>query len=216
LPESRHGKAHLLPTPCGDGRCTNGRSGICPLTTAYPALRAKDYDAAIQEFRKAAALAPDRPAVREDFAYTLLKVGDTEDARDQFAEALLLDTGNDQVALEYTFLCSETKQPIVARRILERLAKAGNATAQPVFENVDKPLRAAIERGSGGCLARRHAESLPRGSRPCFPTAIRICQNLSAPLLSVLPTVEISGEANPVIQNNVLILPRDQHLATLR
>ena len=116
------------------------------LTSAYQALRAKDYDAAIEEFQKAVALVPDRPAVREDFAYTLLKAGDTEGARDQFAEALPLDSGNDQVALEYAFLCYETKQPIVARRIFERLAKAGNATARQTFENVDQPLREGIER----------------------------------------------------------------------
>ena len=116
------------------------------LTSAYQALRAKDYDAAIEEFQKAVALVPDRPAVREDFAYTLLKAGDTEGARDQFAEALRLDSGNDQVTLEYAFLCYETKQPIVARRIFERLAKAGNATARQAFENVDQPLREGIER----------------------------------------------------------------------
>jgi tetratricopeptide (TPR) repeat protein len=119
---------------------------FAPLTSAYQALRVKDYDAAIQEFQKAVALVPDRPAVREDFAYTLLKAGDTEGARDQFAEALRLDSGNHQVALEYAFLCNETKQPIVARRIFERLAKTGNATAQQAFENVDQPLREGIER----------------------------------------------------------------------
>jgi Tfp pilus assembly protein PilF len=119
---------------------------LAPLTAAYQALRAKDYDSAIDAFRQAVALAPDRPAVREDFAYTLIKVGDTESARDQFAEALRLDSGNDQVSLEYAFLCYETKQPIVARRIFERLGKAGNATAQEAFENVDRPLREGIAR----------------------------------------------------------------------
>ena len=77
---------------------------FAPLTTAYQALRAKDYDAAIAAFREAAALAPDRPAIREDFAYTLLKTGETEAARDQFAEALRLEPANDQIALEYAFL----------------------------------------------------------------------------------------------------------------
>jgi Tfp pilus assembly protein PilF len=119
---------------------------FAPLTNAYQALRAKDYDAAIAGFREAIALAPDRPAVREDFAYTLLKAGDTEDARDQFAEAMRLDPGNTQVALEYAFLCYETKQPVIARRIFERLGKAENETAKEAFENVDKPLREGIAR----------------------------------------------------------------------
>jgi tetratricopeptide (TPR) repeat protein len=119
---------------------------FAPLTKAYQALWAKNYDAAIEGFQRAAALAPDRPAIRQDLAYTLLKVGDTDGARDQFAEALRLDPSNDQVALEYAFLCYETKQPVIARRIFERLAKAGNVTAREAFENVDRPLREGIAR----------------------------------------------------------------------
>ena len=119
---------------------------FAPLTNAYQALQAKDYDAAIERFRQAVALAPDRPAIRQDLAYTLLKTGDTEAARDQFGEALRLDPGNHQVALEYAFLCYETKQPVIARRIFEQLGKAGNATAQEAFENIDRPLREGIAR----------------------------------------------------------------------
>ncbi|HEY6342143.1 MAG TPA: tetratricopeptide repeat protein [Bryobacteraceae bacterium] len=123
-----------------------GDPALAPLTRAYEALRTKDYDAAIEGFRQALDLAPDRPAVREDLAYTLLKAGETAAARDQFAEALRLDGANDQIALEYAFLCYETKQPIVARRTFERLSKAGNATAAQAFENIDRPLREGIAR----------------------------------------------------------------------
>jgi Tfp pilus assembly protein PilF len=119
---------------------------LAPLTRAYEALRIKDYDAAIEGFQQTLELAPDRPAVREDLAYTLLKTGETAAARDQFAEALRLDGANDQIALEYAFLCYETKQPIIARRTFERLSKAGNATAAEAFESIDRPLREGIAR----------------------------------------------------------------------
>ena len=117
-----------------------------PLEKAYEALRAKDYDRAIAAFREAVKIAPDRPAMRKDLAYTLLKIGENEAARDQFAEAGRLDPRDDQVALEYAFLCYETKQQAVARRIFDRVRKTGNQTAAAAFENIDRPLREGIAR----------------------------------------------------------------------
>jgi len=115
------------------------------LDKAYQALRAKEYDPAIAGFERAIALVPDRPSVRKDLAYTLLKVGETTAARDQFAEAMRLDPGDDQVALEYAFLCYETHQEATARRIFDRYRKSSETAAQ-AFENVDRPLREGIER----------------------------------------------------------------------
>ena len=115
------------------------------LDKAYQDLRAKEYDRAIAGFERAIALAPDRPSVRKDLAYTLLKVGETPAARDQFAEAMRLDPGDDQVALEYAFLCYETHQEAPARRIFERYRKS-SATAAQAFENIDRPLREGIAR----------------------------------------------------------------------
>ncbi|HEY2842739.1 MAG TPA: tetratricopeptide repeat protein [Bryobacteraceae bacterium] len=117
-----------------------------PLDQAYAALRAKDYDAAIRGFEQAAALSPARSSIRKDLAYTLLKIGQTEAARDQFAEAMRLDPADEQVSLEYAFLCYETRQPVMARRVFDRIRKTGNATAAEAFENVDRPLREGIER----------------------------------------------------------------------
>ena len=82
-----------------------------PLDRAYAALRAKQYDQAITGFQQAVTIAPARAAIRKDLAYTLLKVGETVAAREQFAEAMALDAADDQVALEYAFLCYETKEP---------------------------------------------------------------------------------------------------------
>jgi len=122
-----------------------------PLEKAYDALRAKNYDSAIAGFREAIAIAPERPSVRKDVAYVLLKVGETEAARDQFAEALRLDPGDDRTAMEYAFLCYEsvqTGQQIIARRIFDRLRNTENRTAASAFENIDRPLREGIERWS--------------------------------------------------------------------
>ena len=116
------------------------------LDKAYEALRAKDYDRAITGFQQAIVLASDRASIRKDLAYTLLKTGETEAARDQFAEAMRLDPGDEHVALEYAFLCYETKQTATARRTFDRYRQTGNATAAQAFENIDRPLREGIER----------------------------------------------------------------------
>ena len=116
------------------------------LEKAYKSLNAQDYDSAVAGFREALALAPERAVIHKQLGYTLLKIGETEAARDQFAEAMRLDAGDDQVALEYAFLCYETKQPVAARRTFDRLARSGNAAAKEAFENIDRPLREGIER----------------------------------------------------------------------
>jgi tetratricopeptide (TPR) repeat protein len=118
------------------------------LDSAYRALNARDYDTAIADFQKAAALAPTRPAIHKDLAYTLLKVGDNEAARDQFGEAMRLDPADDHAALEYAFLCYETKEQAEARRIFDRIRRTGDATAEQAFQNIDRPLQEGIARWS--------------------------------------------------------------------
>jgi Tfp pilus assembly protein PilF len=117
-----------------------------PLEKAYASLKVKDYDRAIASFEEAIKIAPDRPAMRKDLAYTLLKIGENEAARDQFAAAMRLDPRDDHVALEYAFLCYETKQQAEARRIFDRIRTTGNHTAADAFENIDRPLREGIAR----------------------------------------------------------------------
>jgi Flp pilus assembly protein TadD len=121
-----------------------------PLERAYQALRDKNYDQAIAGFEQAIALAPDRASIRKDLAYTLLKVGENEGARYQFGEAMRLDPTDQHVALEYAFLCYETKQQALARRIFDRIRKTGDAasksTAEHAFQNIDQPLASGIAR----------------------------------------------------------------------
>ena len=121
-----------------------------PLQRAYAALRARNYDQAIESFERAIQLAPNRPAIRKDLAYALLKIGETESARDQFGEAMRIDPADHHVALEYAFLCFETKQRAVARRIFNRIRTSGDpqsrATAEQAFQNIDRPLAEGIAR----------------------------------------------------------------------
>ena len=119
-----------------------------PLQQAYDALRAKEYDRAIAGFQQAIALGPNRADIHIDLGYTLLKTGETEAARDQFAEAMRLDASDEHVAMEYAFLCYETKQQVIARRIFDSIRKNGNATAEQAFQNIDRPLADGIARWS--------------------------------------------------------------------
>jgi Flp pilus assembly protein TadD len=117
-----------------------------PLARAYAALKAKDYDGAVAEFRAAGARVPDRASIHKDLAYTYLKIGENELARRQFGEAMHLNPGDEQVAMEFAFLCYENKDEAVARRIFDRIRKTGNRTAERAFENIDRPLAEGIAR----------------------------------------------------------------------
>ncbi len=124
---------------------------------AYAALRAGNLDHAVELFRLAIAARPDAPHLHKDLAYTLLKLGEREEARDQFAEALRIDAKDEQSSLEYGFLCYETKRPIEARRIFLRWKDAGSEstkqTAAKAFEDIDRPLREGIERWEAAVAA---------------------------------------------------------------
>jgi tetratricopeptide (TPR) repeat protein len=120
-----------------------------PLNGAYEALRARSYDSAISLFQKAIELAPGRAAIRKDLAYTYLKVGENELAREQFRSAMEIDPADSQVAMEFAFLAYETKQQAEARRVFDRIRKLGGPsaiTAEQAFQNIDAPLAAGIER----------------------------------------------------------------------
>ncbi|MEO8369826.1 MAG: tetratricopeptide repeat protein [Candidatus Solibacter sp.] len=113
---------------------------------AYAALRSNDYDVAVPAFLAAIAAAPARAGIRMDLAYTYLKIGEPELARVEFREAMRLDSNDTAAALEYAFLCYETKLQAEARRVFDRLRRTGNATAEQAFHNIDDPLASGIER----------------------------------------------------------------------
>ncbi len=70
--------------------------------------------------------APDWASIRKDLAYTYLKIGETEAARDQFAEALRLDPKDTHLALEYAFLCFETKKQAHSGISMARSSRASS------------------------------------------------------------------------------------------
>ena len=77
-----------------------------------------------------------------------------------------LDPSDFHVALEYAFLCFESKEKAQARRIFDRVRRTGDpqarATAEQAFQNIDKPLAAGIARWTeairlgGGTSAAHH------------------------------------------------------------
>lgn len=136
----------LVPLLCGMTAAQTPDPAYQPLERAYDALRVKNYDGAIAGFEQAISLAPDRASIHKDLAYTLLKIGENEAARDQFGEAMRLDPADQHVALEYAFLCYETKQQAMARRVFDRIRKTGDATAEQAFQNIDRPLAEGIAR----------------------------------------------------------------------
>lgn len=126
------------------------RAGEAAAHAAYDSLKTKDYDAAVSSFGQAVAALADRAGLRKDYAYALLKVGRREDARDQFLAATQLDPADERAALEYAFLCFETKMEVEARRTFHRLQASANEeirrAAAEAFENIDRPLREGIAR----------------------------------------------------------------------
>ncbi len=126
------------------------QSAEAAANSAYESLKTKNYPAAVSSFGQAVAILSARPALRKDYAYALLKVGERESARDQFLAALSLDPSDDSAALEYAFLCYETKMEVQARRTFARLQSSSNEeirrTAAQAFENIDRPLRVGIAR----------------------------------------------------------------------
>lgn len=143
-------RAILLLAACGLVCAQAPDPAYEPLSRAYAALQARDYDSAIAGFLKAIEAAPKRASIRKDLGYTYLKTGENELARDQFRDAMAIDPADAQVALEYAFLAYDTNQRQQARRIFDRVRKSGEqpfaATAEQAFQNVDGPLAAGIER----------------------------------------------------------------------
>lgn len=125
--------------------------GTPDLTLAYKLLAQKSYDDAIAAFERGLEVQPRNAGAHKDLAYTFLKTGESAKARDEFKTAIDIDPHDEPAALEYAFLCYETKKPIEARRTFDRLRTHGVAastrqTAEMAFQNIDKPLADGIVR----------------------------------------------------------------------
>ncbi len=134
------------------------------LNHAYEALAAKDYDSAIDLFRKALTVQPGNANVHKDLAYTLLKAGENAEARDEFAAAAKINPADETAALEFAFLAYETKEPVQARRTFDRLRQSTNpatrATAEQAFQNIDRPLADGIARWKDALARAAHPDDI--------------------------------------------------------
>ena len=66
---------------------------------------------------------------------------------------MTMDAADIQVAMEYAFLCNESKREAEARRVFDRIRRTGNAEAEQAFQNIDRPLAAGIERWKSALAA---------------------------------------------------------------
>ncbi len=185
------------------------QAGDAELNQAYSALAKKDYDTAIDAFRAGLAKQPANAGVHKDLAYTLLKTGDNAEARDEFERALEINQKDETAALEYAFLAFETKKPIQARRMFDKLRHNGTpatrATAERAFQNIDGPLASGIARWK---------EALARSSNPKDPSTFSAHWELAqlAELRDELPLAaeqdEICRELKPQLSELLVILAR--------
>ena len=115
-----------------------------PLQRAYDTLRAKEYDQAVAAFQQAIKLAPLRPSIHKDLGYTLLKIGENEAARDQFAEAMRLDPA-DQRLLEAASLMSVAFPAWAVAAALERDAVETEEACDALARRLHFVVRAGLD-----------------------------------------------------------------------
>lgn len=183
--------------------------GDAELNQAYKALAQKDYDSAIAAFHEGLAKQPANAGAHKDLAYTLLKTGDDSESRDEFETAMKLNPKDETAALEFAFLAYETKKPVEARRMFDKLRNSANpqtrATAEQAFQNIDKPLADGIARWQ---------EALRRSDKPNDITMFSAHWELAqlAELRDELPLAAeqfaICHQLKPQLSEILLILAR--------
>ncbi len=118
------------------------------LDDAYAALRAGDLDTAAQRFTLGLEKSPGHRNARKDYAYTLLKLGDTDAARNEFGEVYRQDSRDVAAGLEFAFLSFETKRRTEARRVFAAIRDSATGaereTAAAAFSRIESALQQAM------------------------------------------------------------------------
>ncbi len=120
------------------------------LDAAYAHQQAARLDEARQAFAHALELDADNSNARLDYAYLLLRIGETVAGRDQFKLVLAKRPSEERLALEYAYLCYETNRRPEAFEIFLRLKQAKDeqirAQATETFKRLDAGLQTEIAR----------------------------------------------------------------------
>ncbi len=134
------------------------------LDEAYAALRARQFQRAAELFQQGLRDRPEHPTARKDLAYTWLRLGENELARDQFRAAYALRPEDEDAALEFAFLAHDTGQRGESRRVFDRLRQSRNprvrTTAETAFFNIDQALAEGIARWQSAAEQRPQADSV--------------------------------------------------------
>jgi Tfp pilus assembly protein PilF len=95
---------------------------------AYREVEAKDYIAAVRDFRKALASDPTNMDWQNDLAYASLSAGAIEDAATEFERALTVDPKNFSAALQLGYIFEQLHRTGAATKYLEIAARGPDET----------------------------------------------------------------------------------------
>jgi len=98
-------------------------AGIAAANQAYSELAAKNYNAAIEDFRRALATAPSEARWRTDLGFAYLAAGALQNATTEFQQVYAEHPDNFAVALQLAYLSQQVHRDDDATRYLEAVAR---------------------------------------------------------------------------------------------
>jgi tetratricopeptide (TPR) repeat protein len=120
------------------------------LNRAYEQLRLKQYDDAVASFRRVLELDPTRIAIHKEIAYTLQKMGETEQAVEAFEAYHRALPSDYTTIMELAYLYAQVQKEDRALEFFKMAAQSSDpaqaAQARQGFQNVEGPIMAEITR----------------------------------------------------------------------
>lgn len=122
------------------------------LSQAYEDLRRKEYDRAVEKFRRVLEMDPTRIMLYRELGYALVKMGETEKAIEAFEAYGRSKPDDFHNILELGYLYYQTKNPEKALELFGRARQAPDqklaAQAQQAYQAAEQPMLADIARWS--------------------------------------------------------------------